>query len=133
MYRLFYASTTKWRDWGIIRHREDKLPICSSAVLNGLPLALGYLPFTSLRQSLYTTCGHTCPVLCTRSTQKFCGKKNNSMKRTNVVRADYDAFLLCVLQVTFGYAAVFETSKEAYLWPLIVLRHHCLASFAEAC
>ena len=39
------------------------------------------------------------------------------MKRTNGVRAAYDAFLLRELQVTFGHAADFNTSKEAYPWP----------------
>ena len=54
------------------------------------------------------------------------------MKRTNGVRTAYDAFLSRVLQVDFGCAAVFNAFKEAYPWPLIVLCHHCLASFAEA-
>ena len=35
------------------------------------------------------------------------------MKRANGVQAAYDAFLLRVLQVTFGCAAIFNTSKEA--------------------
>ena len=42
------------------------------------------------------------------------------MKRQDGVQAAYDAFLLRVLQVAFGYAAVVNTSKEAYPWPLIV-------------
>ena len=54
------------------------------------------------------------------------------MKRQNVVRAAYDAFLLRALQVAFGYDAVVNTSKEAYPWPLIVLCHCRLASFAGA-
>ena len=41
------------------------------------------------------------------------------MKRTNGVRAAYDAFLLRELQVAFGRAADFNTSKEAYPWPLL--------------
>ena len=41
----------------------------------------------------------------------------NNMKRTNGVRAAYDTFLLRELQVTFGCAADFNTSKEAYPWP----------------
>ena len=53
------------------------------------------------------------------------------MNRTNGVQVAYDAFLLHVLQVAFGYAAVFNSSKEAYLWPLTILCHHCLASFAK--
>ena len=53
------------------------------------------------------------------------------MKRTNGVQAAYDAFLLHVLQVAFGSAAIFNTSKEAYPWPLSVLCHRCLASFSE--
>ena len=40
-------------------------------------------------------------------------------------------FTLHALQVAFGYAAVVNTSKEAYTWPLIVLSHCRLASFAE--
>ena len=55
------------------------------------------------------------------------------MKRTNGVRAAYDASLLHALQAEFGCAAIFNTSNEAYPWPLIVLCHRCLASFAEAC
>ena len=54
------------------------------------------------------------------------------MKRTNGERAAYDALLLCVLQVAFGCATVFNTSKEPYPWPLIVLCHRRLASSAEA-
>ena len=57
---------------------------------------------------------------CAKSAQKFCGKENNiknNMKRTNGVQAAYDAFLLCELQVTFGCAADFNTSKEDYPWP----------------
>ena len=54
------------------------------------------------------------------------------MKRTNWVRAAYDAFLLRVLQVDFGCAALFNTSNEAYLWPSIVICRCHLASFAEA-
>ena len=42
------------------------------------------------------------------------------MKRTNGVRAAYDAFLLRELQVAFGCVADFNTSKEAYPWPLII-------------
>ena len=59
----------------------------------------------------------------------------NNMKRTNGIQAAYDVFLLRVVQVAFGCTAVFNTSnlKEAYAWPLIVLCHCCLASFAEAC
>ena len=41
-------------------------------------------------------------------------------------------FLLRVLQVAFGYAAVVNTSKKAYPWPLIVLCHLHLASFTKA-
>ena len=59
---------------------------------------------------------------CGMSAQKFCGKENNiiiknNMKRTNGVRAAYYAFLLRELRVTFGCAADFSTSKEAYPWP----------------
>ena len=57
----------------------------------------------------------------------------NNMKRTNGVRAADDAFLLHLFQDAFGCAVIFNTSKEAYLWPSIVLRHRCLASFTEAC
>ena len=53
-------------------------------------------------------------------------------KRTNGVRAAYDAFLLHALQTDFGCAAVFNTSNEAYPWPLIVLCHCRLSGFAEA-
>ena len=56
---------------------------------------------------------HRCPVSCIRSAQKFSGKKNKNMKRQNRVRAAYNAFLLRVLQVAFGYAAVLNTSKES--------------------
>ena len=61
-------------------------------------------------------------MLCARSAQKFCGKENNiknknNMKRINRVRAAYDAFLLRLLQVTFGCAADFNTSNKAYPWP----------------
>ena len=74
-----------------------------------------------------------CPVSCARSAQIFGGKENkNNMKRQNGVRAAYDAFLLRALQGAFGYAAVVNTSKEAYPWSLIVLSHCCLTSFAEA-
>ena len=66
-----------------------------------------------------------------RSTQKFYGKNKKNMNRTNGVRAAYDAFLLRELQVAFGCAADFNTSKEAYPWPLIVLCHCRLASFTE--
>ena len=53
-----------------------------------------------------------------RSVQKFCGKENNKiMKRQNGVQAAYDAFHLRELQVAFGCAADFDTSKEAYPWP----------------
>ena len=69
---------------------------------------------------------------CARSAQKFGGKNKKNMKRQNGVRAAYDAFLLRTLQVAFGYAAVVNTSKEAYPWPLIVLCHRRLASFTEA-
>ena len=70
---------------------------------------------------------------CARSAQIFSGKENkNNMKRQNGVRAAYDAFLLRALQAAFGHTAVVNTSKEAYLWPLIVLCHCCLASFTEA-
>ena len=69
---------------------------------------------------------------CARSTQIFGGKNKNNMKRQNGVRAAYDTFLLHAHQVAFGYAAVVNTSKEAYLWPLIVLCHCRLASFTEA-
>ena len=68
---------------------------------------------------------------CTRSAQKF-GGKNKNMKRTNGVRAAHDTFLLRALQTDFGCAAVFNTSNEAYPWPLIVLCHRHLSSFAEA-
>ena len=54
------------------------------------------------------------------------------MKRTNVVRAAYDAFLLHALQVDFSCAAVFSTLNEAYPWPSIVLCRCPLASFGEA-
>ena len=70
-------------------------------------------------------------MLCARSVQKL-GGKNKNMKRTNGVRAAYDAFVLRALQTDFGCAAVFDTSNEAYPWPLIVLRHRCLSSFTEA-
>ena len=69
---------------------------------------------------------------CTRNAQKFCGKNKKNMKRTNGVRAAYDTFLLRELQVAFGCAADFNTYKEAYPWPLIVLCHCRLASFTEA-
>ena len=55
------------------------------------------------------------------------------MKRTNGVQVAYDAFLLHALQADFGCAVVFNTLNEAYLCPSIVLRHHHLASFIEAC
>ena len=69
-------------------------------------------------------------MLCARSAQKFCGKENNknNMKRINGVRVAYDVFLLCALHVVVGGAADFNTSKEAYPWPLIVLRHVWLVS-----
>ena len=62
-------------------------------------------------------------MLCARSAQTSVGRRIRIiiMKRTNGVRAAYDAFLLRVLHVAFGYPAVFNTSKEAYPWPLIVL------------
>ena len=43
------------------------------------------------------------------------------MKRTNGVRAACGTFLLCALQAEFGFPAFFNTSNEAYPWPLIVL------------
>ena len=43
------------------------------------------------------------------------------MKITYGVTAAYAAFLLRALQADFGCAAVFNTSNEVYLWPLIVL------------
>ena len=70
------------------------------------------------------------PVLCARSTRKFIRKKY--MKRTNGVQAAYDAILLHVLQADFGYAAIFNTLKEAGPWPSSVLCWRRLASFAEA-
>ena len=51
---------------------------------------------------------------CARSTQKFSGKENKNMKRTNGVQAAYDTFLLRVLLVAFRCGAVFNASKEAY-------------------
>ena len=66
-----------------------------------------------------------------RSAQILGGKKEENMKRQNGVRAAYDAFLLRALQVAFGYAAVINTSKEAYPWPLIGLCHYRLARFTE--
>ena len=125
-------STTEWRQWGILMYREDKLPTRSSAVLIGLPPALEYFPFMSIRKALYTTWVRRCPVSCARSAQKFGGKNKNNMKRQNGARAAYGASLLRALQVAFGYAAVVNTSKEAYPLPLIVLRCRFLASFAEA-
>ena len=112
-------------------HGEDKFLARSSTVLIGLPPALGYLPFTSIGKFSYATWVRRCPVSCVSSTQIFGGKNKNNMKRTNGVRAAYDAFLLRELQVAFGYAVIVNTSKEAYPWPLIVLSHCCLASFAE--
>ena len=116
---------------GIIIHGEDKFPTCSSTVLIGLPLALGNFPFTSVCKSLYTTWDCRGPV-CARNVRKFIGKNKENMKRINGVQAAFDAFLLRVLQVAFGFAAIFKTSKEAYLRPFqIDLCHHRLASFAE--
>ena len=55
-------------------------------------------------------------MLSDRSAQKF-GGKNKNMTRQNGVRAAYDTFLVRELQVAFGCAADFNTSKEAYPWP----------------
>ena len=104
-------------------HEEDKLPTRSSAVLIGLPLALRYLPFTTIG-ALYRVLG---------ARKKFNGKEKNNMKRTNEVTATDGAILLRTLQAGFGCAAVFIMSKEAYLWPTIALRHRRLASFTEGC
>ena len=73
-----------------------------------------------------------CPVSYARSAQIFGEKNKNNMKRLNGGRAAYDAFLLRAFYVVFGYAADFNTSKEAYPWPLIVLCHCRLASCTEA-
>ena len=88
-------------------------PHFNYAVLIEFPPSVGYLPFTALCKSLYKTWVRRCPVSCARSTQKFCGKNKNNMKRQNGVRATYDAFLLHALQAGFGYATVVNTSKEA--------------------
>ena len=62
---------------------------------------------------------------------QFSGREEENMKKQNGERAAFATFLLCVLQAGFGCAAVFNTSKEAYPWPSIVLHCHRLASFAE--
>ena len=75
---------------------------------------------------------------CARSAQKFCGKENNiktnkNMKRTNGVRAAYDAFSYVYFRLPLGaLLSLINTSKVAYPWPLIVCCHRCLASFSEA-
>ena len=66
------------------------------------------------------------------SAQKFGGKTENMKRQNGPVRAAYDAFLLHELQIVFGCTADFNTSKETYPWPLIVLCHCSLTSFAEA-
>ena len=63
------ASATKWRHWSILIHREDILRTYFSTVLIRLPSALGYLLFTSGRESSYTTWFRRCPVLRARSAQ----------------------------------------------------------------
>ena len=59
------------------------------------------------RQSHRTTCKG-------RGSLGLAPIKDKDMKRTNGVRAAYDTFLLRALQVAFGYAAIVNTSKEAY-------------------
>ena len=67
----------------------------------------------------------SCVVLQKRA--KFGGKKMEKIR--NGVRTAYGAILLRVLQPGFGYSAVFNTLKEGYPWPSIVLRRHRFASF----
>ena len=67
-------------------------------------------------------------VLYARSMQTFSGK---NMKRTNGVRAASGAFLIPSLQLDFGCTVVFNTLKDAYPQPSIVLCRRSLATFAE--
>ena len=53
-------------------------------------------------------------ILC----HQYFGGSSHS-KRQNGVQAAYDAILLRALQVAFGYAAIINTSKEVYPWPLL--------------
>ena len=53
------------------------------------------------------------------------------MKRTNGVRAAYDAFLLRLPLGALPFSI--HPNKPIHPWPLIVLCCHCSASFAEAC
>ena len=109
--------------------KEDKFPTRSSAVLIGLPPALGYFPFTSVRVSSYTIWVRSCPVSGARSAQKVTGKH---MKRTDGVGAAVGAFLLRAFQAGFSCADVFNTLKEAYPCRSIVPRRCRLDTFLEA-
>ena len=108
----------------------------SNAVLIRLPLVIRCLLFTSVCESLYTTCVRKCPVICARNVQIFSGKENKkeeNMERPNEVQAAYATFLLHVFQAGFECTAVLNTSNRAYPWPSFVSRCHHLDSFTEAC
>ena len=51
---------------------------------------------------------------------------------TNGIRETYDTFLSRALQAGFGCTVIFNTSKEAYPWPSILLHRCCWANFAKA-